>query len=63
MSQAELERAGFAAWRAAEDLRSLRLSSMPEDGDHLAQRLRELEEDARMVAGEIAMRLREGTGE
>lgn len=54
-----LERAGFAAWRAAEELREVRERWPASDADRLGALLRELEEGARTVAGEVAMRLRE----
>lgn len=57
--QARLERAGFAAWRAAEELREVRERWPASDADRLAALLRELEENARTLAGEVAMRLRD----
>lgn len=56
---ARLERAGFAAWRAAEELREVRVRFPAPEADRLARLVRALEEDARTLAGEVAMRLRE----
>ena len=52
-----LELAGFAAWQAAEELRQVR-ERFPEAGDAVARLAREVEEVARTLAGECAMRLR-----
>lgn len=53
-----LELAGFAAWRAAEELRQAR-DRFPGAVDRVAVLSRELEELARTLAGEVAMQLRE----
>ncbi len=52
-----LERAGFAVHRTAHDLREVR-ERFPAR-DELARRLEALEEEARTLAGMVAMELRE----
>lgn len=52
-----LERAGFAAHRAATELREVR-ERFPAR-DELSRRLQALEEEARTVAGLVAMELRQ----
>jgi hypothetical protein len=52
-----LERAGFAVHRTAQDLREVR-ERFPAR-DELALRLQALEEEARTLAGMVAMELRE----
>ena len=51
-----LERAGFAVYRAAVDLREVR-ERYP-GADELARRLQAIEEEARTVAAQIARELR-----
>jgi hypothetical protein len=52
-----LQRAGFVLHQAAEGLRDVRVVFPAQDD--LARRLRALEEEARTIAGEIAMELLE----
>lgn len=53
-----LELAGLAAWRVAAELRQVR-ESFPVTTDAVARQALEVEELARTLAGECAMRLRE----